>query len=57
MPTNAEDTGFIIGPIPTGENHENVIDMIAATANGVNVLENTSAALASQLTYRLTFSS
>jgi hypothetical protein len=54
MPTNAEDNGSIIGPIPTGENQEKAIDMMAATANGVNVLENVSAALVSQITRRFT---
>ena len=45
MPTNVEDSGFINGPILVGASHERVIDMIAATANGANILENASAIL------------
>jgi hypothetical protein len=51
MLTNAEDSGFISGPILAGANQENVVDnMIAATANAVNILEKATAALVSQLT-------
>jgi hypothetical protein len=54
MPTNVEDSGFISGPILIGANQEKVIDTIAATANGVNTLENVSAAFVSQLTCSFT---
>jgi hypothetical protein len=54
IPSNAEDNGFISGPIPIGENQEKAIDMMAPTANGVNILENVSATQVSQLTCRLT---
>jgi len=53
MPANAEDIGFIDGPSPIGENQENVIEITAATANGVNTSENSLAARASQLTCNL----
>ena len=54
IPTNAEESGLIAGPTPIGENQENAIDMMAATANGVKAFENISAVLVSKLTCRFT---
>jgi len=39
MPVNVDDGGFMLGPIPIGENQEIAVETIAATLNGVSIFE------------------